>query len=126
VLRGYWEFVEFHNIAYRRQPAETTALSVDDLKGFGKSAGITGDAFNKCVAAQAGAAQVSQLTQTGLSYLKQQLGDKAGTPSLFLNGHAVTSGQFDKGAIAKVILAAGNAPSSSASTTASPSATQTK
>jgi protein-disulfide isomerase len=107
------KFVEFHNVAYKKQPAETDALSITKLKDFGKQAGISGGDFDKCVAAQAGASQAQTLTKAGLDFLQKQAGPngQAGTPALFLNGQAVTGNPImTKGGLKPIILAAAPAP----------------
>lgn len=119
------KFVEFHNVAYKQQPAETDALSIAKLKDFGKQAGISGGNFDKCVAAQAGASQAQTITKAGLDYLQKQAGPngQAGTPALFLNGQAVTGNPImTKGGLKPIILAAAPASAPSTAPSAAPSA----
>lgn len=115
------KFVEFHNVAYRKQPAETDALTVSQLKDFGKQAGISGGAFDKCVAAQAGAAQAQTYTNTSLDYLKKQTGS-AGTPTVFVNGQSVNINTLLTAGSMKSIIQSAPASSAPAPASAAPSA----
>ncbi|MBW8481081.1 DsbA family protein [Actinomadura parmotrematis] len=117
-------FTQFHDVAYKEQPDERTALTLDDLKGFGKKAGITGT-YDKCVTDQAFAPQVQKNTTEGLKLLSAKYGQQAGTPSMLVNGEPISQNtMFEPSALERALLAAASGPSS-ASPSASPSASAT-
>lgn len=113
------KFVEFHNVAYRKQQSETEALTVATLKDFGKQAGISGGSFDQCVAAQAGAAQAQTFTKNSLDYLQKATGS-AGTPTVFLNGQSININTLLTAGSMKSIIQ--SAPAGSAPASAAPSA----
>ncbi|MQY02265.1 DsbA family protein [Actinomadura macrotermitis] len=100
------KFVQFHDVAYRKQPDEREALTVDQLKKFGKDAGIGGK-YDSCVAGQQFAGQVKQNTEAGLKLLQEKLGRQAGTPSMLVNGKPVSqNAMFDPQGLERELLAA--------------------
>lgn len=100
-------FTQFHDIAYENQPDERTALTIDQLKGFGAKAGLTGGSFGSCVSRQQSAAQVQQSTRAGLALLQQKLGSEAGTPTLLVDGRPLGKNEmFNASALEKALLAA--------------------
>jgi protein-disulfide isomerase len=106
-------FIQFHDVAYKDQPDEREALTIDKLKQFGKKAGITSGSYDSCVSGQQFVSQVKKNTQTGLAFLRQKLGEAAGTPTMLVNGKPVDKDTlYEPSALEKMILAAGPAPSS--------------
>lgn len=116
-------FIQFHDVAYSRQPNERDALTIDQLKEFGQAAGVPSGSFESCVSGQKFASQVEKNTVSGLAMLKQKLGREAGTPTVLVNGNPIDQNiLFDPVALEKAILAA--SPSSNSAGSPSPTSSQ--
>lgn len=81
-------WMRFHDAVFTKQPDERTALTVGDLKGFAGDAGITDSSVLSCMDSQQHAATVRQRTDATFKD-----GKVNGTPALFLDGRALSTGE---------------------------------
>ncbi|MFC6082017.1 DsbA family protein [Sphaerisporangium aureirubrum] len=81
-------WVRLHDEIYAKQPDERTAITLADMKTYAKGAGITDPAMISCMDAQGFAGVVQKHTEETFKG-----GKVSGTPTLLLNGKALTTGQ---------------------------------
>lgn len=97
-------FLQFHDVLYQNQPDERDALTIDQLKEFGKKAGAAGS-FDSCTSDQKYAKQVKKNTEDGLNLLRQKFGGRGGTPAMLVNGNPVDqNAMFDPKELTKALL----------------------
>ncbi|WP_396447861.1 DsbA family protein [Actinomadura sp.] len=84
------KWISYHDALFKFQPAEgEKGFSPDDLVKWGKDVGVTDPNFEKCVRDEQKKSQVDAMTK----YALQDRGVD-GTPTVFLNGQKLDSGQF--------------------------------
>ena len=98
------KWISYHDALFKFQPAEgEKGFSPDDLVKWGKDVGVTDPNFEKCV-------RDGQKKSTVDAMTKYALQDRGvdGTPTVFLNGQKLDSGQFmNPAALRATIEAAG-------------------
>ncbi|NUR91912.1 MAG: thioredoxin domain-containing protein [Nonomuraea sp.] len=82
-------WMAFHDTVYSRQPPESVALTLADLKGFAAEAEVTDAATLSCMESQRHASLVTRVTDAAF---KQP--DVQGTPTLVLGGRRLTTNEM--------------------------------
>lgn len=121
-------FFDFSTALFQNQPEEgTSGLTDEEIVSIAAGAGVSGSAFESCVADESFKSWVTAATNRATSDPELQGTQGFGTPTVLVNGERYTGSPADGTAFAQFVAAADGAefaepsPSPSASPSASPS-----
>ncbi|MFF5204503.1 thioredoxin domain-containing protein [Streptosporangium sp. NPDC000396] len=86
-VAGGAPWIKYHDTLFAKQPSETVeGFKIEDLVAWGKDAGVTDPAFDKCVTSQEKSAAHAAYSTKTMAEVKIK-----GTPTLHLNGTEVAN-----------------------------------